>query len=182
MALAEQALLERARRTYELGRLRRTVRDTWAIAPIIAVSALHHSKLPITVAVGATLFALATVLVWRGQTWGRALWPGFLAGAVPLVLPGLVPANLDCCIGGSCWSVCMLLCSASGLIAGLTIGALAAKQDVGRLQFVAASALIAGLTGSLGCVVAGLAGIVGMTAGGLVGLAPMYLRLQIRRA
>jgi len=76
----------------------------------------------------------------------------------------------------------MLLCSASGLIAGLTIGALAAKQDVGRLQFVAASALIAGLTGSLGCVVAGLAGIVGMTAGGLVGLAPMYLRLQIRRA
>ncbi len=182
MALTEDALLTRARRSYELGRLRATIRDSWVVAPIVAVGALRHSNLSLILAAGMMLFAITTLLSWRGQSWGRAVWPGYLAGAAPLLIPSLAPAKSVCWIGGSCWSLCVLLCPVSGLIAGLAVGVLATKQGEGRLPFLAATTLITGMTGAVGCALAGFLGITGMIAGGLLGLLPVYLMAQVRRA
>jgi hypothetical protein len=70
----------------------------------------------------------------------------------------------------------------SGLIAGLAVGVLATKQEEGRLPFLAATTLIAGITGAIGCALAGFMGVAGMLAGGLLGLVPVYLGAQLRRA
>ena len=182
MALTEDLLWVRAQRSYELGRLRATIRDTWVVAPIVALAALRHSNFSLILATGMALFAITTLSSWRGESWGRAVWPGYLAGAIPLLIPSLAPAKSVCWIGGSCWSVCALLCPVSGLIAGLAVGILATKQEEGRLPFLAATTLIAGITGAIGCALAGFMGVAGMLAGGLLGLVPVYLGAQLRRA
>jgi len=180
MELTEHLLWRRARRQYELGRLRQTLQHSWPVVPIIAVGALYHSNAALIVSAGAILFALATVFSWLGQTWGRAIFPGFVAGAPPLLIPRLVPASAFCWIGGRCWEWCVLLCPVSGLIAGAVVGVLATKHQERGLHFLAAVALIASLTGALGCSVAGILGIVGMLAGGLLGLIPAYVRQQVQ--
>lgn len=183
MALTEDSLMIRARTSYELGRLRRTPGDTWAVALVVAVGALRHpSGWLIPIVLGAALLGLTTLMSWRGQSWCRAVWPGYLAGAVPLLIPSLAPTGAVCWIGGSCWSVCVLLCPLSGLIAGLAVAVLAMKQEEGRLPFLLGATVIAGTTGAVGCALAGMLGIVGMLAGGLLGLVPMYLGLRLRKA
>src|SRR5262245_14887626 len=109
MALTEAALCGCARRSYELGRLRASIRDTWVVLLAIAVGLLRHSNLWLIFAAAGVLFAVTTALSWRGQWWGRAVWPGYLAGAVPLLLPTLTPAQSVCWLGGSCWRLCVLL-------------------------------------------------------------------------
>jgi hypothetical protein len=141
---------------------------------IAGLGVLRHSNGWLVLVAGVTLFAAATTLSWLGQSWGRAVWPGYLAGAVPLLIPGLPPQNAVCWIGGSCWSWCTLLCPISGLIAGIAVGTLATKQEDGRLSFLAAATLVAGATGVIGCAFAGFLGIMGMIVGGLVGLIPVY--------
>jgi hypothetical protein len=180
MELTEDLLRRRARKQYELGRLRHTLQDAWPVVPIIALGALYHSNAALIVSVGAGLFALATIFSWLGQNWRQAIFPGFLAGAPPLLIPPLVPANAFCWIGGRCWVWCVLLCPLSGLIAGAVVGVLATRHQDRGLHFLAAVALIAGLTGALGCSVAGILGIVGMLAGGLLGLMPAYIRHQVQ--
>ena len=180
MELTEDLLWRRARRQYELGRLRHTLQHSWPVVPIIAIGALYHSDAALIASAGAILFALATLFSWLGQTWGRAIFAGFLAGAPPLLIPRLVPANAFCWIGGRCWEWCMLLCPLSGLIAGAAVGVLATRHQDRGLHFLAAVALIASVTGTLGCSVAGILGIVGMLAGGAVGLIPAYVRQQVQ--
>jgi len=182
MVLTEDALGARSRRAYELGRVRASARDTWMVAPIVAVGVLRHNNLWLIFAAAVVLFAAGTVLSWRGQSWGRAVWPGYLAGAVPLLLPTLTPAQSLCWIGGSCWRLCALLCPVSGLLAGLAIGVLATREHEGRLGFLAATTLVAAATGAIGCALAGLWGIAGMLAGGLLGVVPVYLGAQLRSA
>jgi hypothetical protein len=152
------------------------------VAPIVAVGVLRHNNLWLIFAAAIVLFAAGTVLSWRGQSWGRAVWPGYLAGAVPLLLPTLTPAQNVCWIGGSCWRLCAVLCPVSGLLAGLAIGVLATREHEGRLGFLAATTLVAAATGAIGCALAGLWGIAGMLAGGLLGVVPVYLGAQLRSA
>ena len=182
MVLTEDALEARARRAYQLGRVRASARDTWIVAPIATVGVLHHSNPWLIFGAAVVLFAAGTVLSWRGQSWGRAVWPGYLAGAVPLLLPTLTPAQSICWIGGSCWRLCVLLCPVGGLLAGLAVGVLAMRQEGRRLPFLAATTLVAAATGAIGCALAGLWGITGMLAGGLLGVVPVYLGAQLRSA
>ena len=108
------------------------------------------------------LFVLAACLRARGQVYGRALLPGLLAGSVPLVLPLLLRAAGHCCIGGACWSLCMVGCIGGGLLAGIAIGLRAAAEREERATFLLVATLVAGLTGVLGCAMAGASGIAGM--------------------
>ncbi len=182
MARTEEAFWRRARSSYELGRLRATIRDTWVVAPIVAVGALRHSNFRLMFAAATVLFVINTALSWRGQSWARSVWPGYLAGAAPLLIPSLAPAQSVCWIGGSCWPLCVLLCPISGLMAGVGVAVLAMRQEEGRLPFLAATTLVAATTGAIGCALAGLLGIAGMIAGGLVGVLPVYVGAQLRSA
>jgi hypothetical protein len=182
MAWTEERLMAQAQRSYELGRLRRTVKDSWAVALVVTVGLLRHSDFLFTVAAAALLFIATTLFSWRGEGWSRAIWPGFAAGALPLVLPSLAPAKSVCWIAGSCWPVCSLLCPLSGFAAGLALGALASRQDAGRLAMLVGSTVVAGLTGTIGCALAGAMGIAGMLAGGCLGFVPVYLGVKIARS
>src|SRR5258708_24981142 len=151
MARTEERLLARAQQSYELGRLRRTVKDSWAVALVVTVGLLRHSDFLLTAAAAAVLFIATTLFSWRGEGWSRAIWPGFGAGALPLVIPSLAPAKSVCWIAWSCWPVCSLLCPLSGLIAVLALGALASREDSGKLPMLVGSTLVAGRTGGGRC-------------------------------
>lgn len=152
----------RARRAYELARWRHGLRAAPAVLLMIAVSFGVGGRVPSTLAAGAALLCLSVVFGWRGQVWGRAVMPGLCAGSAPLVLPLLLRSSGHGCIGGSCWSFCMLGCTLGGLLAGIAIGLAAAAQNEGRARFLFASTSLAGLAGVLGCAIVGAAGITGM--------------------
>ncbi len=182
MAWTEELLMAQAQRSYELGRLRRTVKDSWAVALVVTVGLLRHSDFLLTAAAAAVLFIATTLFSWRGEGWSRAIWPGFAAGAFPLVVPSLAPAKSVCWIAGSCWPVCSLLCPLSGLLAGLALGALASRQDMAKLPMLVGSTLVAALTGAIGCALAGAMGIAGMIVAGSLGFVPVYLGAKIARS
>jgi len=176
MALTEDSLRAQAARIYEAGRLRHALLESWPVVPIVGLGVFHRASGVFVLVGGAVLLALTIAFSWRGLTWRRAIWPGLLAGAPPLLIPGLAPANSFCWIGGSCWAWCVLLCPLSGLVAGLTLGAVASRQQGRPLQFLIGAASIAAATGAFGCRVAGAWGIIGMLAGGLLGLLPIQVR------
>ncbi|HXN40619.1 MAG TPA: hypothetical protein VN918_02435 [Myxococcaceae bacterium] len=179
MALTEDSLQARAVRAYEAGRLRHALLESWPVVPIIAIGIFQRASGVFVLVGGALLLALTTAFSWRGHTWRRAIWPGLLAGAPPLLIPRLAPANSVCWIGGSCWAWCVLLCPLSGLVAGLTLGMVASRHQGGGLKFLIGAASIAAATGAFGCSVAGAWGIMGMLAGGLLGLLPIQVRDQL---
>ncbi len=179
MALTEDSLQAQAARMYEVGRLRHALLESWPVVPIIAIGVLQRSSGVFVLVGGAILLTLTTAFSWRGLIWRRAIWPGFLAGAPPLLIPRLAPANSVCWIGGSCWAWCVLLCPLSGLIAGLTLGMVASRYQGRGLQFLIGAASIAAATGAFGCSVAGAWGIMGMLAGGLLGWLPIQIRDQV---
>jgi hypothetical protein len=176
MALTEDSLQTRAARVYEAGRLRRALLESWPVVPIIAIGIFQRSSGVFVFVGGAILLSLTTAFSWRGLTLRRAIWPGLLAGAPPLLIPRLAPANSFCWIGGSCWAWCVLLCPLSGLITGLMLGMVASKHRERGLQFLIGAALIAAATGAFGCSIAGAWGIMGMLAGALLGLLPSQVR------
>jgi len=67
------------------------------------------------------------------------------------------------------------------LVAGLALGALASREDAGKLPMLVGSTLVAGLTGAIGCALAGAMGVAGMVVGGCLGFVPVYLGAKIAR-
>jgi hypothetical protein len=153
----------RSRRAYELSRVRLGLVAALPVIPLVAFSMLACGRPALTIATGVVLFAVTASLYARGQAYGRAIMPGYLAGAAPLLLPVALRASGYCCFGGVCWSGCMVACVAGGLLAGLGAGFFAAAEHRSRGPFLVSLLLVAGLVGALGCVMIGLSGVVGMT-------------------
>jgi hypothetical protein len=169
----------RARRAYELGRLRLGLRTALVVMPMIGLSLLLSTRPALSWSAGALLFALVAALSARGGAHGRAVVPGLLAGSLPLLLPALLRTSGHCCIGGACWSMCMAGCIVGGLFAGVAIGLVAASEPE-RSRFLLASTAIAGLAGALGCVMAGALGIAGMALAVLASSWPIALAVPSR--
>lgn len=158
----------RALWAYELGRLRLGLRAALFVIPMIGITLLANQQHEIPLIMGGLLLILAIGLLWRGETYGRAVMPGLLAGAAPLLLPLVLRAGGHCCFGGACWSVCMLGCIGGGLVTGVVLGLASAAQPQQRWTFLGTAMLIAGVAGMLGCLIVGAAGILGMTLALLV--------------
>jgi hypothetical protein len=156
---------QRARRAYELTRVRLGFVTALPVIPLVALSIVACGTPEVTLPTGVVLFGVTAWLRARGQAYGRAILPGFLAGAAPFLLPIVLRTSGHCCIGGACWSGCMLACVGGGLFAGVGAGFFAASEQQARAPFLASVLLIAGLVGVQGCVMAGLSGVVGMTVG-----------------
>ena len=170
----ELALLSRARRAYEAGRLRWALR----VAPFVLLAAgaslVCGRPLALTCWLSCALLPLAVGLGFAGGSAGRAVVPGLLAGSAALALPLLVRTVGNACIGPSCMELCLPACVVGGAIAGAFIAARAARQEH-EAPFVLAALAVAGLMGSLGCSLGGLAGVAGMLAGALVAGAPVLI-------
>lgn len=160
--MAQTDLRSRAKRAYELERLRLGVVAALPVVPLVALSMCVSGGPKLALSAGILLAALAVCLRARGQAYGRALMPGLLAGTVPLLLPMALRASGHCCVAGVCWPGCMMACIGGGLVAGLAVGITAAGQNEQRGAYLISAVSVAGLTGALGCAVVGVAGLVGM--------------------
>jgi hypothetical protein len=170
-----------ARRAYELGRLRSALRVVVFVVPMVGLALLGaNGPAAVTLVTGALLYLVSVALLWRGKGYGRAASAGLLAGSVPLLVPMLLRSGASCCIGGGCWSMCMPICIATGLVAGLVIGFRGAQQREHSLSFTIAAMVVAGLAGSLGCRIIGAAGILGMVGGVIAGSTPLALGAALR--
>lgn len=172
----------RARRAYELGRWRYALRAAPAVLAMIALSIAAGGSALLAGVAGVALLGLSVALGWRGQVWGRAVLPGLLAGSAPLVLPPLLRSAGHCCIGGSCWSLCLLGCTLGGLLAGVAIGVTSAREREGQAKFLCAATAVAGLAGILGCAIVGAAGITGMALAVLLSSVPAAAVARLRWA
>jgi hypothetical protein len=174
-------LRRRARRTYEVARLRRAFLGAWPV-PLAALLGLRlgcsHAHV---LALAAPLLLLSMALLWVGKEYGRGVWPGLGAGIAPLVLPGL---TLDCAAGCSPGALhwCQVSCIAGGVLAGLAVGWRAARLEAGSLRFGVVAAGIALLTGAIGCLLGGAVGVVGMVLGFALGAVPALVLVPSRSA
>ena len=175
MALTEQLLESRARRAYEWGRLRWSLK----LAPfvLLAGGAAWACGRPfdLVCALTAALLPLAVGLSFAGGSAGSAVIPGLLGGTVALGMPLLVGSTFGhFCFGAACMSYCLPACVLGGAIAGAVIGSAARRREREAPFFVAALA-IASLMGALGCTLSGLMGVGGMVAGALAAGTPLVL-------
>jgi hypothetical protein len=157
-------LRARARSAYELGRGRSAAWTALMVLPFVGCALLAAEAPAPVVALGAALYLLATALLFRGQVYGSAVFVGLVAGAAPMLAPILFRRSGHCCVGGTCWTGCMVACIMGGVMAGLAIGWFAWKHKERPGAFGLAAAGVAALTGSLGCGVAGLTGTLMMMA------------------
>ena len=79
MAWTEAELRRRARRAYELGRLRRSLRAAWPVVPLGALAAITCGPFQPTLLACAVLAATVVAFAHVGRAWGRAIGPGLLA-------------------------------------------------------------------------------------------------------
>lgn len=167
----------RARRAYELGRLRHGLTLALVVPPLALLSLFGCGAPELTLACGGALLVLVVGLGWRGQGYGRAVLPGVIGGVAPFAAPLLLRWTGSTCTGGLCLSL-VVACLAGGVVAGAFAGACVRRMAGGSAGVLVASLAVAGLTGALGCVLAGAGGMLGLGVGMLAGAAPAYLMLR----
>lgn len=167
-------LEQRARRVYETALLRRAIWRSWPV-PVLAVLAARLGTSEIWVAVLAVTLLFATVgFLWRGGAYGHGVAPGLVAGGAPLVLPSLAYSCAVAC-SASCSLWCSIFCVAGGILAGALVGFRAVRFGEGWSRFLCSGAVIAAITGAMGCLLGGFIGVTGMAAGFVLGAAPTLL-------
>jgi hypothetical protein len=171
------ALEARARRAYEWGRLRWSLRPAPLILAAAAVALACGRPLSLTFALAGVLLPLAATLSFAGGAGGRAVMPGMLAGVVALACPVLMHTLGHVCLGPSCMMLALPACIVGGAAAGVLIASRAAQEENGG-HFLVAAVVVAGLMGALGCSLAGAAGVAGMLAGTVAAGAPVLLAFR----
>lgn len=166
-------LERRARTAYERGRWRRACLDAWPMLVLVGLAFTFGSR-PWSVAVLAVvLLAAVVVMGHHGRAWRRAITPGVVAGSLPLVV-GLSACHIPhTCGGPSCTAWCMPMVGAAALLGGLLVARRVLRaQTPDRVAELLSAALLASLTGAMGCIAIGLGGMLGLAAGIAVGTVP----------
>ncbi len=177
MAFTPEVFRHRARRAYELGRVRVAV--PWSI--LIAAVGLLSSRLTGAGAFGVSMAllsaAIAAFCVWYGREPGRGVFPGLWVGTVAMSLA--LVAWVCGARGGGGFVECQLPC----VLAGLLISAGAAHNArrtagprVVPATLLATVAIATPLT-LIACVGAGVGALVGLAIGLAVGGAPAVVSL-----
>jgi len=166
----DEVLLRKARRRYELGRVRRAVLGALPVA-FLGVFAVTWGQRPWSAA-GFCVAALATaaVLLWFGREPQRAVLPAIAAGVAPLAL-ALCASHWHACGPNGCTSFCVPACTVGGVVAGLAVAGIGRRQGASLWYWLTASGLTV-LEGAMGCSCVGGAGVIGLIAGFSVGLLP----------
>jgi hypothetical protein len=177
MAASEPALLVRARRTYESGRVASAAARTLALVPLPAIAVACGCQ-PRTVLITGSLFLAAVfACFWRGGDFRRGALPGIAAGVVPLLTPTFLQAGAHACRASTC-GIMTFACAAGGLAGGFLLAWLAPAPGASRgVPFVVAC-VVAGLAGAIGCLAYGAVGMAVMIAGLAAGSLPA---LALRR-
>jgi len=170
--------LARAKRAYELGRARHAATLALPVGALSVAAACLGSRPQTSALVGLALLAVTWLLLWRGQTLGRSVFPGVVAGLVPLVLALGARSYGHVCTGSECVSLCIPACTIGGAVAGFVI-ARAGRNATSRPLFIVGAGTLAVLVGSLGCSCVGYGGVAGLNVGLIAMLLPT-LALRVR--
>jgi len=174
-----QGTERRARRAYELTRVRRAALAFAPVVLLVVGAALVGERVGYIFAFGVALFLLGVGLLWYGRGVKRAVLPGLAAGLVPLVF-GLCAKYVHNCTGPGCLAFCVPACFAGGVLAGVVVDAVGLRR-ANKLGFWAAASGIVLLTGAMGCVCAGALGLVGLVAGFSLSAIPGMVAAVLRR-
>lgn len=120
-------------------------------------------------------FTVGALAVFVGGSFGRAVRPALVYGALPFVVTHAVQSFGHVCVGDACMSWCLPACSATGLVVGLAF-ARRAERDKNPLGFFAAGVPIVVATGALGCRCLGYSSVAGMALGMLLVSLPAWPR------
>jgi hypothetical protein len=163
------ALQARARAAYERDRWRLGIAAAWPALVMAGICVTLGGRPLATLAIGAVLALLIAKATQHGRGAARAVIPGLIGGALPLVA-GLVACRVPhVCAPGLCVSWCAPLCLAAGALAGVVLAVRSKRASADQRPSLLVASSIAVLAGSLGCLVVGLGGIVGMFLGLAVG-------------
>jgi hypothetical protein len=179
MPIESVILRGRAKRAYELGRVRTAL--GWSIPTLMiagAVAALLRD-LSSPLLLGLALYFGCAVLLWWGRSPGRSVLPGVVYGLLPLAGSMVARMNGHVCMGMTCYSACLAYCVTGGLLAGLLLARHAARSDAPSVAFLSAAAT-ALLTGAMGGSCIGIHGILGMAVGIGVGAVPLAVRFVLK--
>lgn len=164
-------LADRARRAYELGRVRRALKVALFVPVLTALAVACCGPKAGALVCGGLLSVAVVALLWRGEAAGRAVLPGVLAGLAPFSLAVCGALGGHPCVEGPWCTFLVGACFVGGLVGGLFV---AASSSRGNWRELGVGAGLAALTGALGCVVAGTVGVVGLGAGVLFGALPVF--------
>ncbi len=168
MAVDLEVAEARARRAYEIARLRRGLLHAMPLGAVVFAVALGGYRAGATFPLGALLYASAVLFLWRGQQLGEGVFPGAIAGLVPLTLAFCAKSYGHVCTGSACVSLCVPACVLGGMLAGSVITFVARRRsapDSSRTTFFLAASAVALLTGALGCSCVGFGGVIGLFGG-----------------
>jgi hypothetical protein len=170
MANVDLDVLEaQARSAYERGRWRIGAQAAWPALVMASICVALGGRPLATLMLGLVLAVVIAIATHRGREAARAVIPGLLTGALPLMV-GLIACRVPhACAAGFCVAWCAPLCLTAGALAGLFLGVRAKRAPVERRPSLLVATSIAVLAGSLGCLVVGLGGVVGMLLGLSVG-------------
>jgi hypothetical protein len=159
MDLSDQVLAARARRAYELGRLRVAMSVALLVVPVITLAIVISNERAECACLGLGLLLAAIGLRWYGKGYEGAAVLGLAAGVVPMI------AGLGrTWFGGSPELACALLC---------TLGFGSGAVLVRRFRFVGrrdatrwvATLVVAAMTTLLGCLGAPKEALLGLAVG-----------------
>ena len=179
METNDRALRHRARRAYEWGRIRAALRDTLPVIPLVGASLLACSAPIQTIASGGVLYAVAVGLRWKGGASGRAVTPGLIAGLGAFFAPLLAGALGADPLASDAFAL-RATCFVGGIATGGFVGLYALRAAADEARFLLSAAVVAGLTGSLGCLFGGLGGILGMLLGLVSATVPVFVLVRVR--
>jgi len=169
-----ELLMRRARRGYELSRVRQALLGMAPLLFIVPLAACMTARPLSTVWLGAATFALGGVMLWYGREPQKAVLPGVAAGLVPLML-ALCANRMHYCGPDGCTSLCVPACTLGGVLAGLVVARVGHGRRAGAWYWLSASGL-ALLTGAMGCSCIGYSGVFGLGAGFALGVVPALVR------
>lgn len=171
---APDEVRQRARRAYEWGRLRHSLVKSWPALPLTALSCWLCHETGLSVALGVTLFAMTTALIWRGQIAAQAARAGLKAGIAAFAVPVVA---FDSYLAPQCCTMAsMLIVNAGcGLGVGILLSVQSSHLQAQRNIFLLSASVVAALCGMLGCVLFGPMGLAGMAAGVVLSTAPVAL-------
>lgn len=170
-----EQLESRARRAYERGRWRLGIASAWPALVLCGLCIALGGRPWATVGVAIALAVTIAIAVQRGRQHGRAVIPGLLAGALPL-LAGLMACRLPhVCGGAACMEFCAPLCLGAGAVAGLALVVRSRRAGRSNAPSLWVETLVAMFTGALGCFFVGIGGLAGMALGLSLGAAVAWL-------
>lgn len=163
-------LLARARRAYEADRASTALAAAWPVVPMLALAVvLHRTASSVTLLVAGALALTLVLAMWRGGGTARGTRLGLIAGLPALVTPSVVAMlrgeHCSACLSHARGpDACFIACLTVSSLAGVAVGALAAR-DPHPARFVLGGVAAAALTGALACGLTGLGGGLGVAAG-----------------